>query len=86
MNKQLIRQPIQENEVQQKFTHKKEKQKNYYDRQKKALSPLAIGNKVMFKRYADEWAYGVVTDIVNDRDLILFKLPLTVFIVITVAS
>lgn len=71
MNKQLIRQSLNEEELQQKFTLKKEKQKNYYDRQKKRLLPLVEGDKVMFKKTANEWVYGVVTDIVNDRSYII---------------
>lgn len=71
MEKQLIRQSVNEKEVQHKFTFKKEKQKKYYDRQKKVLSPLVVGNKVMFKKTASEWVYGVVTDIVNDRSYII---------------
>lgn len=71
MNKQLIRQSVIENEIQQKLSLKKEKQKKYYDSQKKALSPLGVGNKVMFKKTANEWVYGVITDIVNDRSYII---------------
>ncbi|XP_055591841.1 uncharacterized protein K02A2.6-like isoform X1 [Uranotaenia lowii] len=67
----LIRNCIDEKEVQKKRKQKRANQKLYYDRSAKHLPPLNIGEKVIFRKNAKEWHYGIVYRIVNERSYVI---------------
>lgn len=67
----LLRNNVNEAEVQKKIENKKERQSYYYNRNAKSLQALYVGDLVIFKKEGKEWHYGSIVEIVNDRSYII---------------
>lgn len=67
----LCRNNISEKDVIEKIQGKRSKQKQFYDRNTKTLTLCQLGEKIMFRRKMNEWAYGLIEKKVNSRSYII---------------
>lgn len=67
----LVRKNTSENEIQKIIENKREKQRFYYDRYAKLLSPLNIDDGVIFKKNSKEWNYGTIVADVNGKSYVI---------------
>lgn len=67
----LRRNTLNEGDVQRKILQKRVIQKGYYDRHAKPLPVLKPGEKVLFRKNAREWHYGLVIRDVNGRSYVI---------------
>lgn len=67
----LCRNNICEKDIIGKIQVKRSKQKQFYDRNTKTLTPCQLGEKIMFRRKMNEWAYGLIEKKVKSRSYII---------------
>ena len=70
-NEQLKPQQIKLNDVREKLSYDREKQKTYHDRSSKKLPLLKIGDKVRVQLFDKLWKPALITDKHDDRSYIL---------------
>lgn len=71
VDKNLLRNNLDESDIQKRIDYKKKYQKFYYDRCSKPLKKLNVGDSVMFKKNSKQWFYGKIVRNINDRSCLL---------------